>query len=172
MLFLTYRITAGVTLKLNHQRHQREVQWNFTCGTTMRSKPQTVRNQSGVNQNNQRYLDSDRLKPSLCSNMVSMKGQLLAIIAVISVSVIFSSVSFYSSAFSNGGEYAMSAADRVTSLSSQESYGWFTDIPDEGWELMKLRARKAVQYTNPWKPDTGHENPIMWYLNNLQVSRL
>jgi hypothetical protein len=59
-----------------------------------------------------------------------------------------------------------------TSLSAKESYGWFDDIPDEGWKLMKLRARTAFQYMNPLLPETGYNNPIMWYLNNLQVNRL
>jgi hypothetical protein len=120
--------------------------------------------------------------------MVAMKqktgGQtrMLATIAV-SVAVIFSSVSFYSSSFGSCGEANMYGAQEpsmlagskvrmAASLSAKESYGWFNDIPEEGWQLMKLRARTAVQYMNPWKPQTGYENPIMWYLNNLQVSRL
>jgi hypothetical protein len=113
--------------------------------------------------------------------------KMLATIAV-GVAVIFSSVSFYSSSFLGNctgegaamspygtQEPAMLAGSRVrmaTSLSAKESYGWFDDISDEGWQLMKLRARTAIQYMNPLKPQTGYENPITWYLNNLQVSRL
>ncbi len=112
-----------------------------------------------------------------------VQTKMLATIAV-SVAVIFSSVALYSSSFGNCGEAgamsrpqepSMLAGSRVrmaTSLSAKESYGWFDDIPDEGWQLMKLRARTAIQYMNPWKPQTGYEDPIMWYLNNVQVSRL
>jgi hypothetical protein len=76
--------------------------------------------------------------------MVAMKGQMLATIVVINVAVICSSVSFYSSSFVNGGEATTSAASRVhvaTSLSAKESFGWFDDILDEGWQPMKHRAR-------------------------------
>jgi hypothetical protein len=109
--------------------------------------------------------------------------KMLATIAV-SVAVIFSSVALYSSSFGDCGEAgamsrpqepSMLAGSRVrmaTFLSAKESYGWFDDIPDEGWQLMKLRARTAIQYMNPWKPQTGYEDPITWYLNNVQVSRL
>jgi hypothetical protein len=110
------------------------------------------------------------------STMLTMKGQILATVAVMSVAVILSSASFYSSSFSDGGEAAtMAALSRVRvamSLSAKESFGWFYDITDEGWQLMKLRARTAVQYSNPSKPETGYEKPRFWYLNNLQVSRL
>jgi hypothetical protein len=120
--------------------------------------------------------------------MVAMKqtktGAQRKMLATIAVSVaFFSSVTLYSTSFGSYGEAAMYgvqepsmlAGSRVrmaTSLSAKESYGWFDDIPDEGWQLMKLRARTAIQYMNPWKPQTGYEDPIMWYLNNLQVSRL
>jgi hypothetical protein len=120
--------------------------------------------------------------------MVAMKqtktGAQRKMLATIAVSVaFFSSVTLYSTSFGYYGEAAMYgvqepsmlAGSRVrmaTSLSAKESYGWFDDIPDEGWQLMKLRARTAIQYMNPWKPQTGYEDPIMWYLNNLQVSRL
>lgn len=124
--------------------------------------------------------------------MVAMKQKtgsqttMLATIAV-SVAVVFSSLSFYYSTVGNCGEaaggmssfgaqesafLAASLVRSATSLSAKESYGWFDDIPDEGWRYMKLRAQTAVQYMNPWKPQTGYENPIMWYLDNLQVSRL
>jgi hypothetical protein len=113
----------------------------------------------------------------------SAQRKMLATIAV-SVAVIFSSVSLYSSSFGDYGEagaisgphepsiLAVSRVRMAPSLSAKESYGWFDDIPNEGWQLMKLRARTAIQYTNPWKPQTGYDDPIMWYLNNLQVSRL
>jgi hypothetical protein len=88
---------------------------------------------------------------------MKMKGHILTTIVVISVLVICSSVSFYSSSYVNGGE--ASSESRVyesTSLSAKESFGWFDDIPDEGWELMKRRARTAVKYMNPSKPETGY----------------
>ena len=108
--------------------------------------------------------------------------RMLATITV-SVAVSFISLSFFSSFFGSCGEANMdglqesallgpSRVRMATSLSAKESYGWFNDIPEEGWQLMKLRARTAIQYMNPWKPQTGYENPIMWYLDNLQVSRL
>jgi hypothetical protein len=122
--------------------------------------------------------------------MVAMKYQktsggqrrMLATIGV-SVAVIFS-LTCLSSSFGGCGEATMYGAQEAalglagsrlrmtSSLSAKESFGWFDDIPEEGWQLMKLRARTAVQYMNPWKPQTGYENPVMWYLDNLQVSRL
>jgi hypothetical protein len=120
--------------------------------------------------------------------MVALKqnrgGQtrMLAMI-VVGVAVIFSSVAFYSSSLGSCGEATMHGAQEAalglaesrvrmaTSLSSKESYGWFDNIPEEGWQLMKQRARTAVQYMYPLKPQTGYENPIMWYLDNIQVSR-
>jgi hypothetical protein len=100
----------------------------------------------------------------------------------LTVAVTFSAVSLFFANFGSCGGAAMYdayfeapllAASRIaSSISSKESYGWFDDVPDEGWKLMKLRARTAVQYANPYQPQTGYEDPIMWYLNNLQVSRL
>jgi hypothetical protein len=71
---------------------------------------------------------------------------------------------FYSNSYTN-------MASSASLLSAKESFGWFDDIPDEGWQLMKLRARTAVQYMHPSTPELGGADPIMWYLNNLQVSR-
>jgi hypothetical protein len=34
-------------------------------------------------------------------------------------------------------------------LSAKESYGWFDDIPEEGWQLMKLELVQPIQYMNP-----------------------
>jgi hypothetical protein len=106
---------------------------------------------------------------------------MLATVAV-SIAVIFSSISFYSISFGDCEEATMygaqanalfgSSVSVTPSMSARESFGWFDDIPEEGWRLMKLRAQTAVQYMNPWKPQTGYENPILWYLDNLQVSRL
>jgi hypothetical protein len=116
--------------------------------------------------------------------MVAMKRQtvpprrtlvtMFLAIALMFISVLF--VIFYR------GEVAMNpneetpfflAGSRLSSsISSKESYGWFNDIPDEGWKLMKLRANLAVQYMHPYQPQTGYENPVLWYSDNLQVSTL
>jgi hypothetical protein len=54
-------------------------------------------------------------------------------------------------------------------LAYEQSYGFFDSIHDESWKLMQQRARASVQYGNPLQPDLGHENPTLWYMNNLQV---
>jgi hypothetical protein len=105
----------------------------------------------------------------------------------LAVAVTLSSVPFFLANFGNCGDAArdaamaamyafespiLAASRTASSISSKESYGWFDNIPDEGWKLMKLRARTAVQYMHPFQPETGYEDVIFWYLNNLQVSRL
>jgi hypothetical protein len=118
--------------------------------------------------------------------MVAMKRQtgpstrtLLTI--VLTVAVAFSAASFFFASFGSCGGAAIYAAFEspllavsrmASSISSKESYGWFDDIPDQGWKLMKLRARTSDQYMYPYQPQTGYENPVLWYLDNLQVSRL
>jgi hypothetical protein len=54
------------------------------------------------------------------------------------------------------------------SLAAKQSYGFFNDIPDEGWRRMQEKARNMVQYRYPKTPEVGFQNPIMWYLDNLQ----
>jgi hypothetical protein len=56
-----------------------------------------------------------------------------------------------------------------TLLAKSQSYGYFDDIPDNSWKLMQERARSSVQYMHPLQPEYGHEDPILWYMNNLQV---
>jgi hypothetical protein len=62
------------------------------------------------------------------------------------------------------------------SLASQQSYGFFNDIPDDSWSLMQRRARTSLgQAPLPdILPSSNHENPniVSSYLNNLQVSVL
>jgi len=53
-------------------------------------------------------------------------------------------------------------------LAFTQSYGFFNDITDESWERMQDRARNMVQYEHESWPEKGYENPIQWYLNNLQ----
>jgi hypothetical protein len=117
--------------------------------------------------------------------MVAMKRQTgpstsMLLTIVLTVAVTFSAVSFFFANFGSCGEAAMYAlespllaASRMmsSSTSSKESYGWFDDIPDAGWKLMKLRARTAAQYMYPYQPQAGYEDPVMWYLDNLQVSK-
>jgi hypothetical protein len=55
-------------------------------------------------------------------------------------------------------------------LATKQSYGVFDTIPDAGWRLLQQRARTDVQYMNPDKPEIGYNDPMLWYLNNLQVS--
>jgi hypothetical protein len=59
-----------------------------------------------------------------------------------------------------------------TELAKSQSYGYFDDIPNNSWTLMQERARSSVQYMRPKEPEFGYETPILWYLNNLQVSAL
>jgi hypothetical protein len=62
------------------------------------------------------------------------------------------------------------------SLASQQSYGFFNDIPDESWRLMQRRARTSLHLKGQALPEifhsSNHENPnvVSSYLNNLQVS--
>jgi hypothetical protein len=120
------------------------------------------------------------------STMAAMKRETnsssrMLLTIFLTVAVTFSAVSLFFANFGSCGGAAMydalespllAVSRMASSISSKESYGWFDDIPDEGWKLMKLRARTAVQYMNPYQPQTGYQDPIMWYLNNLQVSRL
>jgi hypothetical protein len=100
---------------------------------------------------------------------------------VLTVAVTFSASSFFFANFGSCGGAAMYdalespllAVSRMSSsISSKESYGWFDDIPDEGWKIMKLRARTSDQYMYPYQPQFGYNNPVLWYLDNLQVSNL
>jgi hypothetical protein len=62
------------------------------------------------------------------------------------------------------------------SLASQQSYGFFNDIPDESWKLMQQRAWSSLHVKGQALPEIRHsssdEDPtvVSSYLNNLQVS--
>jgi hypothetical protein len=112
--------------------------------------------------------------------MVAMKRRTgpstrMLLTIVLTVAVTFSAASFF---FANFAMYAafesplLAVSRMASSLSSKESYGWFDDIPDEGWKIMKLRARTSDQYMYPYQPQFGYENPVLWFLDNLQVSNL
>jgi hypothetical protein len=60
----------------------------------------------------------------------------------------------------------------VALLATRQSYGVFTNIPDDGWRIMQQRARTSIKYMYPDTPEIGYQDPKMWYLNNLQVSAL
>jgi hypothetical protein len=96
----------------------------------------------------------------------------------LALAVIVSSVAiFYGSVFGSGCGHDLYSTSLLpsdflaasTSLSAKESYGFFDDLPDAGWRLQQQRARTHVNYMYPFKPQTGYDDPIMWYLNNLQV---
>jgi hypothetical protein len=57
-----------------------------------------------------------------------------------------------------------------SSLSSQQSLGFFNDITDASWKIMQTRARGSFKYKDPNYPERGHHYPTLWYLDNLQVS--
>lgn len=58
---------------------------------------------------------------------------------------------------------------RTPSLSSQHSYGFFDDIPDDSWKIMQERARSSGSYSNRENPEQAYQYTMYWYMNNLQV---
>jgi|UniRef100_A0A8J9TDA8 hypothetical protein len=55
-----------------------------------------------------------------------------------------------------------------TDLAASHSFGFFDDIPNETWKLMRSKALAFQHYMYPNSPDIGSERPWFWYLNNLQ----
>jgi hypothetical protein len=67
--------------------------------------------------------------------------------------------------------------DAITSVSTalayRESYGFFDDITDSSWMLMKQRAQRThslVVKDHRLAPEANQESPTEWYRNDLQVN--
>jgi hypothetical protein len=103
------------------------------------------------------------------------------IFLALSVAILFSSISFFYGSFfadcNHSTLYAMNDSPLMaaapggqlsTALAAQQSFGFFNNIPNEGWKRMQEKARNTVQYRYPMRPEIGYEDPIMWYLDNLQ----
>lgn len=48
-----------------------------------------------------------------------------------------------------------------------DSYGFFTDISDKNWELMKANARSEPLFLNISHPEHGSQNGAIWMMENF-----